>query len=98
MGYPMSYDRVIHRNSLLGDYRGDGTQHGMVAGDLRRLEKDQQDERHVAAYAKLSGVSKPRVRRLLALFFESGEVGCAVAEAMYVEYCREHHITPTVPR
>ena len=97
MGYPMSYDRLLHRNSLLGDYQPRNDNLSCIRGDLRRLEHDQQDDRHVAAYAKLAGVSKPKARRLLALFFApaiGSEVGQEVHAAMAREWNREHHVTP----
>jgi hypothetical protein len=75
MGYPMTYSRVVYRNGLLGDYVG-GTNHppdgykDMIAGDLRRLEKDQRDEQHLAEYAKRTGLTPEQVKSVLDLLFD----------------------------
>lgn len=84
MGYPMTYPRVVMRNGLDGDYANSGVVTGndgrdaarrMLAGDLRRLELDARDDYHVARFAKLSGVSKPKVRLILdALFTDFGQL------------------------
>jgi hypothetical protein len=46
--------------------------HALVAGDLRRLEKDQRDEAHLARYAKLAGVTPEQVKLILDAFFDEG--------------------------
>ena len=73
MGYPMTYDRVVNRGCLHGDYDSpwdalppSGPQ---IAGDLRRLEKDQRDDDHIARYAKVSGATPDQVRTILNHFF-----------------------------
>jgi len=85
MGYPMTYKRVVERNTLDGDYLPldldrapeDGAC-GLIAGDLRRLETDQRDDKHIAAYAALSGVDVQRVKAILDLFFEGFPSGSGV--------------------
>ena len=75
MGYPMDYTRVVSRNNLHGDYvhpvddRSESVR-GMIAGDLRRLEKDQRDDRHIHAYAKVAGCTKKQAKAVLDAFFE----------------------------
>lgn len=75
MGYPMTYRRVVARNQLHGDYSTDRSNihevaASFVAGDLRRLETDQRDKRHLTEYAKRTGLSKPKVKAVLDAFFE----------------------------
>jgi len=73
MGYPMTYPRVVMRNGLQGDYSdsGPGPQFSrtLLAGDMRRLEEDQRDARHIARYAEYAGVSKPKAAKVLEAFF-----------------------------
>lgn len=78
MGYPMTYIRFISRNSLVGNgYGHDGYPKAtlpvsatLLAGDLRRLEKDQRDADHLAAYAALAGVTVDQAKTILDAFFE----------------------------
>jgi hypothetical protein len=81
MGYPMTYKRVINRNQLMGDYghhpSGTAIEPGtvaspqmMIGGDMRRLEVDQRDERHVARYAELAGITVEQVKIVLDALFE----------------------------
>lgn len=42
----------------------------MIAGDLRRLEQDQRDDRHLMLYASKTGLSEAQVLHVLDLFFE----------------------------
>lgn len=102
MGYPMTYQRVIKRNYLAGDYSDNitrqkefdeliaallhigwekgntywkpdtliSTHSSRTAGDLRRLEKDQRDEDHLALYAKHAGITPEQAKKVLDLFFE----------------------------
>jgi hypothetical protein len=75
MGYPMNYGRVIGRNRLTGDY--DPAEHtglGLIRGDLRRLEKDQQDDAHVAAYARRAGTTFAQAKQILADVFCAQDV------------------------
>lgn len=75
MGYPMNYGRVIGRNRLTGDY--DPAEHtglGLIRGDLRRLEKDQQDDAHVAAYARRAGTTFAQAKQILADVFSAQDV------------------------
>ncbi len=73
MSYPMDYQRIINRNDLGGDYSTSNTSSAgikpLIAGDLRRLETDQRDERHLRAYAKVTDLSVEDVRSVLNLFF-----------------------------
>lgn len=43
-----------------------------LKGDLRRLEHDQRDERHLAEYAKRAGITPEQARAVLDAFFEGG--------------------------
>lgn len=76
MGYPMTYQRVIMRNRLLGDYGHPGQEPpmrpelAMLIGDLRRLESDQRDAAHCSAYAKIAGISPDQARSVLDAFFD----------------------------
>ncbi len=79
MGYPMTYTRVISRNHLQGDYDSpDDSCCGFyvcscrrfLAGDLRRLERDQRDSLHLEMYAKTAGITKKQARKVLDAFFE----------------------------
>jgi hypothetical protein len=74
----MDYRRVVNRNYLQGDYvHNDVRLHptpeeatrGMVAGDLRRLEKDQRDGLHLKCYAEVAGVSIEQVKKVLDALF-----------------------------
>jgi hypothetical protein len=69
MGYPMSYDRVVNRNHLQGDYEAKDPL-GLIKGDLRRLEKDTQDDDHIRSYAHHSGATEDQVRLIFKMFFE----------------------------
>ena len=74
MGYPMTYSRVIERNELDGDYYT-GLDPALnesietVAGDLRRLEKDQRDDYHLAGYASRANITKEQAKIVLDEFF-----------------------------
>lgn len=68
MGYPMTYDRVINRNWLTGDY--DPQDHkGLIKGDLRRLEHDMRDEKHIKLFAARAGISERQAAKVLDDFF-----------------------------
>jgi hypothetical protein len=41
-----------------------------AAGDLRRVELDQRDDRHLAAYAAYAGITPEQARRVLDAFFD----------------------------
>lgn len=74
MGYPMTYPRVVLRNGLNGSYSGtygDETApwKSLIAGDLRRLERDARDDLNIAKFAKAAGISKPKARAVLDAFF-----------------------------
>lgn len=74
MGYPMTYPRVVLRNGLDGDYaesRG-GT---LIAGDMRRLELDQRDERHLKQYAAVAGITDHQAYLVLTAFFTDFGIG-----------------------
>lgn len=80
MGYPMTWKRVVNRNNLNGDYSTDNLSLPlsekiirMIAGDMRRLEKDNLDEWHLKAYSEACNVSVEQVRAILEMFF-SGNV------------------------
>jgi hypothetical protein len=88
VGYPMAWNRVVNRNDLAGGYdgrQGRGTRQGerasrlnCIAGDLRRLEVNTRDARHLDAYARLAGVTPEQVRRIFDAFFEDMGRGIAV--------------------
>jgi hypothetical protein len=40
-----------------------------LAGDMRRLEADQRDDRHLAEYAKRAGITPEQARAVLDAFF-----------------------------
>ena len=84
MGYPMSWRRVCSRNHLCHDYAeqpetGRPVKYGElsavdlsrshIAGDLRRLEKDSRDERHLAQYAALAGITVEQAKIVLDALF-----------------------------
>ena len=74
MGYPMTYRRVVSRNALHGDYDATKANAGdvrpMIAGDLRRLELDSRDPRHLESYAMRARCTKEQVKAILDYFFE----------------------------
>jgi hypothetical protein len=81
VGYPMSWRRLVNRNGLTGDYRDDDddptgarTPRRIIAGDMRRLEHDTMDDRHLRAYALLAGVDVAQVKAIFAVFFADGPV------------------------
>ena len=75
MGYPMTYKRMVGRNRLMGDYSGsrpdDPTEalRAGIAGDLRRLEQDQRDARHLPEYALAAGITEDQANKVLTMFF-----------------------------
>jgi hypothetical protein len=75
MGYPMTYSRVVLRNDLRGDYGTEATDNyggsakGGIRGDLRRLELDTVDARHLSEYAGASGATTEQVKAIFAQFF-----------------------------
>ncbi len=86
MGYPMTYDRVINRNLLGGNYTsvrytgtatpilgiepGEDSRIRMISGDLRRLEQDSVSGYRLDELAKLAGVEPHVVQRVLGVFFQ----------------------------
>jgi hypothetical protein len=83
MGYPMSYARVVGRNQLGGEgYNHTDPKTGavnvdngeavrsMVRGDMRRLEQDTRDERHLQMYAEHAGITIEQAKKLFDKFFE----------------------------
>lgn len=73
MGYPMSYSRVVRRNQLAGDYEPNAPL-GLIRGDLRRLEKDQRDEKHLAVYAERARITIAQAKQVLDDFFAEQDV------------------------
>lgn len=71
MGYPMTWDRLVKRNGLSGDYDGSGTHVATVAGDMRRLEQDSVDDCHAAEYAVAAGITPAQARAVLVEFFRA---------------------------
>ena len=79
----MTYQRILGRNGLYGDYQRPPEYHSatsqrqnemrqkvLAAGDLRRLERDQRDENHLEKYALLAGIAIFQVKVVLDAFFE----------------------------
>lgn len=87
MGYPMTYTRLVGRNGLMRDYTdaapyrdetGGVAQRDRVVdlrctigGDMRRLEQDSRDPRHLDAYARATGLAPEQVNAVLDAFFEA---------------------------
>lgn len=85
MGYPMTYVRVVARNGLQDGYELRPTDDAIIAadppyarvaalqraiaGDLRRLERDQRDARHLGAYAHVAGITPEQARAVLDALF-----------------------------
>lgn len=93
MGYPMSYRRMVHRNSLVGGYDGSGGQLNQIGGDLRRLEQDQLDAKHISDYATLAGISEQQAETVLRAFFNLAEPGCAAcAQPWAMGRCPDHDL------
>lgn len=88
---PMNYWRVVNRNFL----RGDGQsvpiqkqafdQRPMIRDDLRKMEVDQRDEDHLAAYARRAGITKAQAKQVLDDFFASQDVLFQRAECLHPE-------------
>jgi hypothetical protein len=70
----MSYGRFVSRNQLHGDYEN-ADPLGSIKGDLRRMERDQQDETHVADYVRFSGATEEQVRFILKCAYGYGPTG-----------------------
>jgi hypothetical protein len=65
----MNYVRVVSRNHLQGDYQASGSPRDLIAGDLRRLEKDTMDEGHLLGYAHAANCTVEQARKVLETFF-----------------------------
>jgi len=65
----MTYQRLIQRNGLGGDYRA-VCAHPMIAGDLRRLEADSRDAQHLAALAVFAGITTAQAKTVMDAFFD----------------------------
>lgn len=75
MGYPMTYNRVVNRNSLEGDYEHTCETEVQeakmrIAGDLRRMETDQRDDTQLAWYAEQTGLTVEQVKSVLDLLLK----------------------------
>lgn len=44
--------------------------HSPIAGDMRRVEADQRDAKHLDEYARLAGITPEQVSAVLTAFFE----------------------------
>lgn len=75
MGYPMSYTRVVNRNGLAGEGYTVTTNEecepvkSNIRGDMRRLEHDTVDERHLSMYAIEADITVEQVKKVFDLFF-----------------------------
>lgn len=67
MGYPMTYSRLVSRNSL---YPKGQFGQSAIALDLRRLEHDQRDDLHLAAYARIADITPEQAKAVLDAFFD----------------------------
>jgi len=70
----MSWQRMIHRNQLTGGYRDFWPVHprlALIAGDLRRIESDQRDARHLARFAAVAGITPEQARAVLDVLFDA---------------------------
>jgi hypothetical protein len=70
MGYPMTWVRIIGRNHLHGDYTDADDGRRLIAGDMRRLERDSRDDAHIRGYAKAAGCTKKQAKAVLDRFFD----------------------------
>lgn len=69
----MTYQRFINRNRLTSREDIDLPNSPVVLrSDLRRLETDQRDERHLQAYALEAGITEAQAKIVLDVFFEDG--------------------------
>lgn len=98
MGYPMNYSRVVGRNQLSGDYAGSFNHEdrreqslSLIRGDMRRLESDQRDERHLAAYATRAGITVAQAKQVLDDFFGAQDVIHERALVMQSEIASPSH-------
>lgn len=67
----MSWQRMIHRNQLEGEPSATAPLSIiMLVGDIRRLIRDQRDERHLRRYAEAVGITPEQARAVLDLFFD----------------------------
>lgn len=101
MGYPMTWRRLMMRNQLSGGYSHSETPNPgpaplpLIAGDSRRLETDTLDERHLAAYARLTGCKPERIALLFRAFFGLPEPGCSRCDAQW--RCSDHVLDYRAP-
>ena len=71
MGYPMTYARLVGRNSLNGPgYELAGDVKSMIRGDMRRLEADSRDANHLQKYALAAGITVEQAKAVLDAFFK----------------------------
>ena len=67
----MSWTRMLNRNRLRGDYPADEPPvQAYIAGDMRRIERDQRDDRHLARYAAGAGITPEQARAVLDMFLD----------------------------
>ena len=82
MGYPMTYSRVVGRNNLGGGYKQLPSKlpvsPSLIAGDLRRFERDVTDDAHVRIYAEAFGCSPDQARRGLRRLLGLEDLGAQV--------------------
>lgn len=64
----MSMDLDRFRSSPRDPHRS--AYKNMAAGDMRRLESDSRDERHLARFARAAGITPEQAEAVLDLFFE----------------------------
>lgn len=89
----MEYLRALNRNGLaVGDYDPQNPK-GLLLGDLRRLERDTQNPRHIAEYVRVSGATEEQVRRIFRHFFSVPEPGCVECDKA-TEYAEKNGQPP----
>ena len=90
MGYPMHWKRLVARNGLGGDYvqrdkYSPSTPLAMIAGDMRRVEHDMQDDIFVPMFAAYAGITEEQIRKVLEAFFDIHIMTGVVPDGLYFE-------------
>jgi len=108
----MDYQRVISRNGLHGDYRLDGQgkertgfphpcqgniSQGLVAGDLRRLERDMREPEQLTWFASATGLTPLQCKNVLDCLFNGFPDGTWTNLDTYKKPCETCQQTGFVP-
>lgn len=71
MGYPMTWKRLVARNTLEGDYDPALNPKAVISGDMRRLEADSVDGNYIAGeIARRTDLEVATVVEVLTTWFE----------------------------